>query len=306
MAYPALSAVGAQITNTELPVVVKKWGNVVVIDASGNNADGAAPVASGLPSMKSHLYGLDRGASVWDRLRSDKDSVDGIPLSGGGILAAVARNQVFNDATALWDRERQPITDAQLRAAPIEVNSTSVIDIRPSTDTPVRIRQAVNGTQNILEFYLNHGAGDIIIAYIDTNGNFVPATNNVYELGSALLAWKTVWANDLSAVGNVAFGAALANTFRVRGTLVNTTSFQRVAADFVIPALGANVACNVNLPVVMPDANYLAFVAMSANNVLQWDNAQILVKTTTQVGITVTNLAAAPRTAHVMVWVVHQ
>ena len=54
--------------------------------------------------------------------------------------------------------------------------------------------ELVSTSGNSIAFY----SGGNLVSQIDTNGHFIPQTNNVHDLGSTTKGWRNVYMNDLN------------------------------------------------------------------------------------------------------------
>ena len=69
---------------------------------AADNADGVAPVATGIIRMAAELFGFDN--SNWDRIKAYGDNADAVAANTFGALLSLARQTLFNGST--WDRWR--------------------------------------------------------------------------------------------------------------------------------------------------------------------------------------------------------
>jgi len=177
---------------------------------------------------------------------------------------------------------------------PFPVTMPVIADVRQPTDAPFRWRQFTNGLQALFEWYLNHGAGDVLVLTLDTDGNLLPSGNKERNLGALLQRWAAFFCATIDASGNVEFGSALTDTFTMRGTLQNTTSFQRFRQVFSVPGLSTAFIATVVLPVTMPNVNYIVAVTVEGpggGTGITWAGPRIQAKTTTGFALSIGNPA---------------
>lgn len=97
------------------------------------------------------------------------------------------------------------------KADALPTNATTVVDVTAKTwlgtaATALNVSNTGNTTISASKsIYLNRGASQELIikngtttqAKFDSEGNFIPGANNVYDLGSSANGWNSIYANNL-------------------------------------------------------------------------------------------------------------